>query len=320
MTYLNPYATTNFFSFFVVLLRRIYQFCTGDLTSLAADEVQIIVLSAVAVSAALVGAFLILKRMAMLANSLSHTILVGIILAYLLIHGTSGEHFNEAIPVWQMLIASVITGLLTTFLTEALTRSLKLQADASNGLVFTTLFAAGVILTTIFTRNAHVGAEVIMGNVDGLHVKDIQLVVWILLGNLFLFTLFFKEFKITAFDPNYAKALGFSTAFFNYLLMLQVSATVIGAFRAVGVLMVLAFIVGPPLTARLLTQRLFPLLCISSFIGLLSVFIGVALSRHLYSTYLIALSTGALVVCCIVAIFLLTLLLRPKRQLIAIGN
>ncbi len=108
-------------------------------------------------------------------------------------------------------------------------------------------------MVTLFTRSSHIGLEVVMGNVDALQRDDFRLAGAVLIGNLFLVILFYKEYKLISFDPALAKALGFSCLFFDYLLMSQVAATSVGAFRAVGVLMVLAFITGPPLTARLLT-------------------------------------------------------------------
>jgi manganese/zinc/iron transport system permease protein len=202
-----------------------------------------------------------------------------------------------------MLIASLLTGLATTFLTEFLTKTVRLQEDASTGLVFSSLFALGVLLATLFTRNAHIGIEVVMGNVDALHADDLRLVYTILVANVVLIALFFKEYKITTFDGALARSMGISTLFFNYLLMVQVSATAVGAFRAVGVLMVLAFIIGPPLMARLLTHHLLRLLLISMGLGVLVSIAGVALSRHLLTVHRLALSTGGVVVCLIVVVY-----------------
>lgn len=315
--YHNPYYGQTFFEFFIQLFGRIIAFGSGKLgiNDLVSDEIQILVLIGVAASSALVGCFLILRKMTMLANSLSHTILLGIVMAYLLTRHTAGGHDHEGqINIQVMLLAALIMGLVTAFLTEFLTKTVKLQEDASTGLVFTSLFALGIILLTLFTRNAHIGTEVVMGNVDALHIDDCKLVFVILGLNIFSFVLFFKEFKITTFDAGFAKAFGISTVFFNYLLMTQVSATAIGAFRAVGVLMVLAFITGPALTARLLTHDLKRMLLLSVLLGCAASVIGVALSRHLLSVYNEALSTGGLVVCLIVLSFIIVLVLTSLRQ------
>lgn len=310
---MNPYSGVTFGGFFLELLWRLWAFATGQLSfhQLAADEIQILVLAGVAASTALLGTFLVLRKMTMLANSLSHTILLGIVVAFLITKdgflGASSET-HTPININAMLIAALITGVVTTFLTEFLTKTARLQEDASTGIVFTSLFALGIILVTIATRSAHIGTEVVMGNVDALHIDDCKLIYIILALNIALLILFFKEYKITTFDPHLAKALGFSTVFFNYLLMVQVSATTIGAFRAVGVLMVLAFITGPVLTARLLTNDLKKMLVLAVLIGVAASTIGVAVARHLLSVYGLALTTGGVVVCVITAIYVLAII------------
>ena len=303
---MNPYSGETFFGFLIQFFWRLISFLQGNIgfKDIVSDEVQIIVLSGIATSTALLGTFLVLRKMTMLANALSHTILLGVIIAYIFTVGSVADH-DTSINIEALLLGSLITGLATTFLTEFLTKTAGLQEDASIGIVFTSLFAIGIILATLLTRNTHIGAEVVMGNVDALQLADCKLVLIILAINIVSFILFFKEFKITTFDQNLAKSLGISPIFFNYLLMLQVSATCIGSFRAVGVLMVLAFLTGPPLTARLLTHSLKKMLLLSVVIGWIASIIGVAASRHLLSVQGIALSTGGVVVCAIAIIFLM---------------
>jgi manganese/zinc/iron transport system permease protein len=320
--YFNPYYDQDLLGFFWVFIRRMWELMTGQLpfADIVSDEVQIFVLVGVSCSAALVGSFLVLKKMTMLANSISHTILVGIVIAFVLTkEGVFGEStHNDAINIEAMLIASLIMGVLTAFLTEFLTKTVRLQEDASTGLVFTTLFAVGIILVTVLTRNAHIGAEVVMGNVDALHYDDIKLIGMILVGNMVLFTLLYKEYKITTFDPGLARALGYSTTLFNYLLMVQVSATVVGAFRAVGVLMVLCFITGPPLIARLLTHNLKTLLLLAMCIGAMTSILGVAIARHVLTVNGIALSTAGVVVCTIASFYILAIIFAPDRGLLSL--
>lgn len=295
---MNPYQGTDFFSFFVVFFQRLWGFLTGSIGigQIANDEVQLIVLSTIAMSAALVGTFLVLRKMSMLANSLSHTILVGIVIAFILTARHETHEIFHHMDLHVMFIAAIITGIGTSMLTEFLTKTARLQEDASTGIVFTTLFAVGIIIVTVATKNAHIGTEVVMGNVDALQLSDCYLALVILLCNLFLTGIFFKEYVLTTFDAGLARSLGFSVAAFNYLLMIQVSATVIGAFRAVGVLMVLAFITGPTLTARLLSDQLKKVLLLSMGIGVLASVFGVALSRHILSVYDTPLTTAGLVV------------------------
>lgn len=319
MKYYNPYYEQNFWGVFYTLLERIYLFFTGQLsfTELAPDEIQMLVLSGVAASSALVGCFLVLRKMTMMANSLSHTILLGILLAFFFGQSSyqNAEHFfsGTQLNIQAMLLASLLMGLVTTFLTEFLMGTARLQEDASTGIIFTSLFALGIVLVTLLTRNAHIGVEVVMGNVDALHIDDCKLVFWVLVMNVLFFFLFYKEFQITTFDPAFAKAIGISPTVMNYLLMALVSTTIVGAFRAVGVLMVLTFITGPALTSRLLAHSLKKMLLLAVALGVLASLLGVALSRHLLSVYELALSTAGIVVAVTVILYALVLLTISLR-------
>lgn len=318
---ISPYHFADFFHFFPIFIHRMWLLATGQLDgSVVSDELQLFVLVFTSISAALVGVFLMLRKMAMLANSLSHTILLGIVVAFLL-HGMGSDandsHGHGMIDLKVLIFAAMVTGIFTTYFTQALTNFFHLPEDSSNGLVFTTLFALGVVLVTLFTRNAHIGIEAIMGNVDMLQMGDLSLAIITCLINGSIFYLFFKEYKLTTFDPGLAFALGFSPVAFNYLLMTQVSFTAVSAFRSVGVLMVLAFIIGPPMTARLFTHRLSYLLALSAGIGSLASIIGVALSRHFLAIHNTPISTGGLVVCIIALFYFLALLFAPERGIVA---
>ncbi len=318
---MNPYWGTNFWEFIAIFVQRFSQMLTGKVPPdrFASDEIQVFVLCLIGFSSALVGSFLVLKKMTMLANSLSHTILLGIVIAYIILipFTAGGEENLHGISIQALLIASLATALLTTILTQGLTQLMKLQEDASIGLVFTTLFALGVVLVTCFTRNSHIGTEAIMGNVDALHLHDLKLALLIALADFALIFVLFKEFKMVTFDSALAVALGFSATLFNYLLMVMTAATAIGAFRAVGVLLVLAFLVGPVLTARLYTDSLKKLIALSILIAMACSFVAVALSRHILSVHQIPLSTAGLLVTLIGAVYLLSLIVAPHHGVIA---
>jgi manganese/zinc/iron transport system permease protein len=310
---MNPYWGKNFFDFFTVLFRRL----TGQLPleQLASDEVQLLVLMGVALSTVILGTFLTLKKMTMMANSLSHTTLLGIVLSYLLFFAPGTD---LSVDTGTLFLAAIISAILTTVLTELARDLLKLQEDAAIGLVFTTLFALGIILVTVFTRNSHIGVEVITGNVDALHQEDIGLVWGTAFVNFILIALFFRQWVMTAFDDKLSFSLGIPTKIFHYLLMFLTALTLIAAFRAVGVLLVLSFLVGPTLVARQWTHRLIPLIFGAMGIGLMASILGVALSRHFLSAYHMPLSTGGLVVTLISFFYLLSSLLtfRSSKGLI----
>ncbi len=314
---MSPYCGKTFFQFFPLFFSRLFALITGALSwkDLASDEIQVFVLGLISIAAALIGTFLVLKKMTMLANSLSHTILLGIVIAYLLLFSRASSELIINFKV--LIIAALATGILTTLLTQALHHVIKLQEDASIGLVFTTLFAMGIVLVTLFTRNAHIGLEVVMGNADALHVNDLKIALGVALTNFVFVLLFFKEWKLICFDQGLAVSLGFRPSLFNYLLMLLTSATAISAFRAVGVLLFLAFLVGLPLTARLLTDNLKKILFFSCGIGIICSLFSVALSRHLLTVYRMPLSTAGLVVTCIGGAFVVALSFKIIRRSLA---
>lgn len=301
---MNPYYNQDFFGFIKLFFERLF---LGGLFNPAPDEVQALVLIGVSLSCSLIGTFLVLRKMTMLANSLSHTLLLGIVLAYLF---AGGEKESLQVSVMPLLLAALFMGFVTVFLTEWLTSSVKLQEDASIGLIFTTLFALGIVAVSVLTRSAHIGTESVMGNVDALHPDDLKLVCWVLLANVLLVGLFFKEYKLVSFDPVLASALGFSVPLFNNLMMAQASFAIIGSFRSTGVLMVLAFLVLPPLTARLWTHHFGKMVALSLVIGAGVSLTSVALSRHILSVEAIALSTAGLTVVMLTLVFALSVIFK----------
>lgn len=291
----NPYSGHSFFGFCAVFFQRLVQLLKGDAPYLVSDEVQLIVLILIALSAAMIGSFLVLRKMTMLANSLSHTILLGIASAFII--GKMLFHQGEGtyqLKLSTLMFSALITALLTTFSTEFLHKKLRLQKDASIGIIFTAFFALGIVLVTTLTRNTHLGIEAVMGNVDALHHEDIKLVFFLFLFNALLIFFCFRRLELLSFDAQFACSLGISIVFFNYLLMFQTALTAVGSFRAVGAFLFLAFLVAPVLTARFFTHRLKPLLLLSGGIGVLASFLAVALSRHFLSVYHMPLATSGL--------------------------
>lgn len=317
---MNPYINANFFSFFSVLLHRLGLFIAGDLSvsDLASDEVQLIVIGFESVTCALIGVWLSLRKMTMLANAMSHTILLGIVVVYLLfrlMNPTLSGPFH--IPLSYLCLAAVATGILTTYLVTFLTTQARLYEDASIGLVFTSLFALGILWVNIATRNAHIGIEAVMGNPDGLALTDIYDVIPIFLITLISLTLFHRTLLATSFDPLFSTASGLFNTSAHYGLMVLVSFALIGGFRAVGVIMVLAFLTAPALMVRPFIRSVKSYLFGSASAALLFSIVGVALSRHLLEVEGIALSTGGLIVTLLSAATLLILITQKALEKIS---
>ena len=229
----------------------------------------------VAVSCGLLGAFLILRKMAMVGDAISHSVLPGIVLAYLV---------AESRAMAPMLIGAAALGVLTTVIIEWLYRSARLQSDASIGITFTWLFALGIILISAFAGQVDLDQDcVLYGEIayvpldlwflaDGRSLGPVA--VWMSGGVLLLILLMiglgYKGLQLTTFDPGFAAALGISTSFWHYLLMSAVSLTTVVSFESVGAILVVAFLIVPPATAYLLTDRLPVMLGLTVLFGLLS--------------------------------------------------
>jgi manganese/zinc/iron transport system permease protein len=311
---LNPYWEKDFWQFFQVLFGRLWNVVQGQTSQeLATDEIQLLVLLAISVGCSLIGNFLVLRKMTMLANSLSHTTLLGIVGAQVgwafFLRGSVVAHGQPAFlspPI--LLIASLLSALMTAWLTRLITRKARLDEGAGIGLVFTTLFALGLVSLTLFNRDSHIGTEVVMGNIDALHRDDIAL-SWMVTGvDIFAMILLYRVLKITSFDLPFARALGLPCQVVDALFIFLTAATVIGSFRAVGVLLVLAYLTGPALTARLVTHRLFLVIAVSILFSSFSSIMAVALSRHLLTVYDRPVSTAGLAVVLIAALFIVTFL------------
>ena len=312
---MNPYSGATFIECISLFLQRLFSF-----QPLVQDEIQLYTLSLIAISSAIVGTFLVLRKMCMLANSLSHTILTGIVSAFAIQRFFGPSAFDASFSQllaseYIVIIASLLMAFLTIFLTDLLISWLKVKDDAATGIVFSCLFSAGILLVTLMSRNAHIGAELMMGNADALTRQDLILSLQMAIINTALILIFFRPLFYTTFDPVFSQVIGIRAQLFRYLLMAQLAITAIAAFRAVGVLMVIAFIVTPPLIARRLTSNLTSMIALACAIGVGTSCVSVALSRHMLSVFGIALSTSALTVVVLTALLTLSFL-RPKKAII----
>lgn len=231
--------------------------------------------SLVATCCALLGCFLLLRKMTMVGDAISHAVLPGIVLAYLIAQSRS------SLP---MLIGAAAFGVLTTVLIEILHKNGKLQIDAAIGVSFTWLFALGVILITLFAGQVDLDQDCVLYGEIAYVPLDVWLLdngtnlgprtVWILGFNLVVVVLFvllgYKGLVITTFDSLLASALGISTAFWHYALMGAVSLTTVFSFESVGAIIVVAFLIGPPAVAYLLTERLPTMLLYAVLAGILA--------------------------------------------------
>lgn len=255
----------------------------------------ILVGSLTAAACGLLGSFLILRRMSMLGDAISHAVLPGIALAFLI----SGS--RNPIP---MLIGAGALGLFTAFCTETLHRAGRLQQDASIGVTFTWLFALGVIIISMYAGHVDLDQECVLYGEIAYVPWDTWLwngmdmgprAAWVM-GAVFVIDLLFvligyKELKLTTFDPQLAESQGISTRLFHYVLMAAVSLTTVAAFESVGAILVVAMLIAPASAAYLLTDRLSRMLGIAMGIGVLSAITGYMLANWLDASIAGAMAT-----------------------------
>lgn len=229
-------------------------------------------------SCALLGCFLILRKMAMVGDAISHAVLPGIVIAFLI----SGSRDNAT-----MLAGASIIGILTTFLIEFLHSKAKLQTDASIGVTFTWLFAVGVVLISLFAGKVDLDQDcVLYGEIayvplDNLVVNGANFgprAIYVTGAILFIVISFitagYKELFLTTFDGAYASAIGINTLLWHYLLMGAVSATTVASFESVGAILVVALLIGPAATAYLITDKLKTMLLLAVGIGMIACISG----------------------------------------------
>jgi manganese/zinc/iron transport system permease protein len=247
-----------------------------------------------AMACALPGCFLVLRRQSMMGDALSHTSLLGVVSGFLLVHGlkTSGwitAEFHGAMQHAVMFAGAMVIGVLAALLTEWIQKLGRVEASAALGVVFTTLFALGLILIRVAADSVHIDPDcVLYGTVEtsyvGVGVPRAAVVNGLgLLVNLALTTVFFKELRVSAFDPALATTLGIHARWMHYGLMAVTAATVVAAFESVGVILVIAMLIAPGATAHLLTDRLGRMLAISLAVAVLGALVGHALAIGLPS-------------------------------------
>ncbi|MCB2229985.1 metal ABC transporter permease [bacterium] len=224
-----------------------------------------------AVACGVIGSFLVLRQNAMLGDAISHSVLPGLVIAFLI---TSSR------GVVPMIVGAAVMGIATAYLTEVLDRTRNVYRDGALGIVFTFMFAVGVILIAIYADQIDLDQDCVLYGEIAYTPWDVAVVggkslgpraVWILggvlLANLAFIFSFYKQLKICSFDPAMARAVGLNERLWHYLLMTMVSLTVVAAFESVGAILVVAMLIVPGATAYLLTHRLSVMLVLSGVIG-----------------------------------------------------
>jgi manganese/iron transport system permease protein len=243
---------------------------------------------------AVVGSYLMVQRLALLGDAISHSVLPGLAIAFML----GGNIFVGAF------IAGVFS---TVTITWIRTRS-PIKEDAAMGIVFSAFFALGITLITIIQKDNKIDLNhFLFGNILGVTVDEVRDTAIIASIVLIVIVFLYKELLFYTFDPLGAQAAGLPVNRLNFGLMLLISLTIVASMKAVGVILVLSLLITPGATAYLLVKRLHQVMILGAVIGVISSISG------MYLSYFYNLPSGPAIVLVVSGLFLLALLFSPQH-------
>lgn len=274
-------------------------------------------------ASAILGCFLVLRRMSMMGDAISHAVLPGLAAAFLLTGSRSGP---------TMLLGAAIVGVLTAFFTEWIRRRGRVDEGAAMGVVFTVLFALGLVLIRVAADHIDLDPDcVLYGALEGAALHTVSIAGFaipraalvnggILLVNVLFVGLLFKELRISSFDPALATTQGINATLMHYLLMTLVAITTVCAFETVGSILVIAMLIVPAATAQLLTERLSIMLVLSIVLVAIASLLGhvgaIALPGF-FGFPGVSTSTAGMIGVSSGLLFLLAMLLAPRQGVIS---
>jgi ABC-type Mn2+/Zn2+ transport system permease subunit/Mn-dependent DtxR family transcriptional regulator len=263
--------------------------------------------SLVAIVAAVVGCLVVLRRMAFLGDALSHAMIAGVAGGYLVMKMIFGLEAHAP----GMLLGSLLAAIATVALISFVSRISRVKEDTAIGIMYTGIFALGVVAVSIFRHYIHIDLmHFIMGDVLGVADSDLWVSAFVAASVLTVIILFFRHFQITTFDPVMAASIGLPVLLLDYLLTTCVSLVVVSAVSMVGVILVVGLLITPAATAYLLCDRLDRMMMLSALFGVTSVVGGLYLCVWLDSA-----GGGAIILFCTLQ-FLVVLAVAPKYGLL----
>lgn len=264
--------------------------------------------SMVAVVAGVVGCLVVLRRMAFLGDALSHAMIAGVAGGYLVMKMLFG--FEAHAP--GMLLGSLLAAVTTVALISFVSRISRVKEDAAIGIMYTGIFALGVVAVSIFRHYIHIDLmHFIMGDILGVADSDLWVSAFVSAFVLTVLILFFRHFQLTTFDPIMAASIGLPVLLIDYVLTTCVSLVVVSAVSMVGVILVVGLLITPAATAYLLCDRLDKMMALAALFGVTSVVGGLYLCVWLDSA-----GGGAIMLFCTLQ-FLAVLVVAPKYGLLA---
>lgn len=243
----------------------------------------------------LLSCYVVLKRWSLLGDAISHAVLPGVAIAYLL--------------GWPFFIGAFITGALTSLGIGAIERHTRIKSDAAMGLMFTGAFALGIVIISKIATSTHL-MHILFGNVLGVQPANMLLTLTASMITLLVIWLAYRPLMLYTFDPQQAQALGFNTSIVHYGLILLLTLTIVASLETVGIILVVAMLITPGATAHMLTDRFATMLWLSVAVGVSSAVLGLWLS------VVLDVASGGSIVMVATGMFFMALLFSPRHGVI----
>ena len=247
----------------------------------------------------LLGCHVVLRRLGFMTDALSHAVLPGVVVAFL------------AAGASAVLYGAMVAGALAALVIGLITRDQRVRPDAAIGIVLSGGFALGVVLISTVRTYASALEDFLFGNVLLVSTGDLLLTLSVAAVVALALLLLHRRLLLRSFDPEGAEALGIKGLLLDLVLLLLLAATVVVCLRAIGNILVVAFLITPAATARLLTDRLPRMMLVSACLGAATGAVGLLIAYHLN------VSAGSFIVCLSTLLFLAVLTLEPRRGMIA---
>ncbi len=248
----------------------------------------------VGVICGVIGCFIILRGMALMGDAISHAVLPGVAFSYMI-----GMNY---------FIGAVITGVITAIGIGFVSQNSRIKHDMAIGIMFTSVFAVGIILITFMKSSADL-YHILFGNVLSVRSSDMWMTFVIGIVVIGLVYLFYKELLVSTFDPTMAQSYGLPNKLIHYGLMILLTMVTVASLQTVGIILVVAMLITPAATAYLLTNRLWIMIYLSAGIGAISSVVG------LYFSFTYNLASGATIVLVAAFLFGLAFFFSPSQGL-----
>lgn len=248
----------------------------------------------IGIVAGAVGCFIILRSMSLMGDAISHAVLPGVAISFIL-----GINF---------FIGAIVFGLLSSIIITYIKENSVIKGDTAIGITFSSFLALGIILIGLANSTTDL-FHILFGNILAVQDSDKYMTIIVGLIVLTLITIFFKELLLTSFDPVLAKSMGMRVSFYHYLLMILLTLVTVTAMQSVGTILIVALLITPAATAYLYVKSLRTMLFLSSALGAVASVLG------LYIGYTFNIAAGSSIVLTSTFMFLLAFLFSPKQSL-----